>query len=123
MLAELFRAEQRWPLALELAQEAERIAPDDIAILLVLARAHAANGASQQAISTYERLLSREPGYIAGEFELGQLEAAVGRLGSARDRFESVLDKEPGNPSALSALVTWPLRRGNSKRRCRSLKS
>jgi len=97
---------------LELAQEAERIAPDDVAILLVLARAHAANGSSQQAISTYEKLLSREPGYIAGEFELGQLEAAVGRLGSARDRFESVLDKEPGNPSALSALGDMAVAQG-----------
>lgn len=61
-------------------------------------------GRTQEAIMAYEAAIEISPDLIPAHINLGILYYSKGMVREARNKFQEILKRDPGNPSAISAL-------------------
>lgn len=91
--------------ALLLAQEASVAAPDDPTVLDLLGRAQLAAGERQQAISTYGKLVERQPNAPTPLLALADLQAAAKDNAAAERSLRKALTIKPDSIEAQQRLI------------------
>ena len=92
-------------LALAAAQEAAAALPNDPRILYALAQSQEADGQTQQAIQTFNRLATLEPQSKLLTARLAEEALRVGNMRSAMALYRSVVKQDPENYVALNNLA------------------
>jgi len=92
-------------LALAAAQEAAAALPNDPRILYALAQSQEADGQTQQAIQTFNRLATLEPQSKLLTARLAEEALRAGNMRSAMALYRSVVKQEPENYVALNNLA------------------
>ncbi|HEX4047561.1 MAG TPA: tetratricopeptide repeat protein [Elusimicrobiota bacterium] len=72
---------------------------------LALAQIYEVTNATADAVAEYQRLLEDDPDDVELWAHIGELQAAMGALGDARDTFKLLKEKHPGNPAACAWLA------------------
>ena len=85
--------------------------PQNIPIALGLARAHLLNNEPLLAEQTYKNILKQNPGVTQARFALADIYRRRGEIDLATDQLEKVLEREPENIKALSALGAIALKK------------
>ncbi|MCG2776840.1 MAG: tetratricopeptide repeat protein, partial [Desulfobacterales bacterium] len=76
----------------------------NIPIALSLARAHLLNNEPQLAERYYKNILKQNPEVLQARFALADIYRRSGKINLATGQLEKVLEKDPDNIKALSAL-------------------
>ncbi|MEO6276417.1 XrtA/PEP-CTERM system TPR-repeat protein PrsT [Roseateles sp.] len=112
-LIELELGRQRTKAALSVATEAAAALPDNPAVLRYLARAQAMSGDYNQAISSYNKLISLQPKSPEPLMLLAQAYAARGDKAASIQAMERALKLKPGYQPAQRALIVNEIAAGN----------
>ncbi|MFQ5845405.1 MAG: tetratricopeptide repeat protein, partial [Planctomycetota bacterium] len=80
---------------------------------LGLGRWEEMEGNHEAASRLYRRLLRRDPGMLGARLGLARASFALGRVGAARDHFETALWTDPEHPGAAVGLSVAAQRRGD----------
>ncbi len=91
----------RFKEAIASLEEAQRLDPVDSAALLALAQAYEAAGDADAAMTRYDRLIERQPGYLEARFHKARLQEKEGNSEAALAGFNALLDLSAGR-GALS---------------------
>src|SRR5262249_28721138 len=86
--------------ALQLAREAHRMEPG-LQTAVALASTHAARNELDQALEVYRDAVGQDPADVSGRVQMADLLVYHGRLQEALDSYPEVLEREPGQESAL----------------------
>lgn len=106
--------EQRQPgKALEAAETYNRKFPNSSTAMNMKAVALLALNRKDEAVTTLERITRSDPAYYPAAANLAALDVKNGKIGSARKRFQTVLDKNPRNGEAMQALANLALKEKN----------
>ena len=100
-------------LALPVAEEAHRLAPEHPLALLYLGQAQFGNGNSEAAVVTLTELTERDPQLPDGYFHLGLAAGATGDVELARQALNKALELNRGYLSAKIALGELALEMGH----------
>ncbi len=102
--------EQRQPKqALEAAETYNRKFPNSSTAMNMKAVALLALKKTPEAVATLEHIARVDPGYYPAAANLAALDVKAGRIGEARKRFQTVLEKSPRNGQAMEALANLAL--------------
>ena len=112
LLIELYLRDADPKAALIAAQEAAAALPDNLAVQDALGRAQVASGDSQQALSTFGRLVAQEPKNAVMQLRLANAYMAAQDLNRARSALDKAIALQPGLLQAKSALATIAVRQG-----------
>ncbi|MEI7967400.1 MAG: XrtA/PEP-CTERM system TPR-repeat protein PrsT [Betaproteobacteria bacterium] len=96
--------------AVEAAQAAQTVLPEEKAIVLVLARAQQAAGDLDQAASNYGKFATLSPGSVAPLLGRVDILASQKNWAGARDLLQEAIRKTPDNLTARIALISVYLR-------------
>lgn len=91
-------ARSDWAQARRLAEEAARLAPENLPVRLALAGVLAAAGDGDGAREAYAQVLSWEPGHWQARLGLGRLYLKEGDRAAARDFFQKLARERPQDP-------------------------
>lgn len=114
-LIELLQNKRQFKDALIAAQEAAATLPADSAVLDALGRAQQAAGETNQAISTFRKLVNADPKSTLPHLRLGDLFKAAGDREAAVASLRRALEIEPGLDSAQVRLIDILLADGHGK--------
>lgn len=98
--------------AVQLFEEALRLAPNDGGLIVGLAAARAACGEGEQGASNLADMLDKEPSWVFGHQQYAQLMSTLGQPERATETLERVMAQAPHNPALWDALLQIELRRG-----------
>lgn len=91
--------------ALQIAQEAERAAPDNPEALDALGAAQFAAGQRKEAFATYSKLIAKAPNSALAHERLGQVQEAMGDSKAAEDAYKKAVSLSPESPEPVAGLV------------------
>ncbi len=86
----------RYREAVAVLEEGQRIDPNDSAGLLALAQAYDGAGDTAAALSSYDRLIDREPGNLEARFYRSRLQGKEGDSTAALAGFRAIIDLSTG---------------------------
>lgn len=92
------------PRALQLLDEARRLAPRDPAVLNNLGLALSAAGREDEALATWRRALTIAPGFADALVNLANADARAGRIDGAIQRYRAALNADPRSAAACANL-------------------
>ncbi|NHA15390.1 XrtA/PEP-CTERM system TPR-repeat protein PrsT [Thioalkalivibrio sp. XN279] len=97
--------EGRTAEAREIAGRLAEENPDDASLRATLGGLFLYANRVDEAVAWMEDALRLDPGHVAAHFNLGRIAAVRGDLAAARDHFTAIVENNPGNTAALSALA------------------
>ena len=100
--------------ALQVAQELQRVAPDNPDALAALGAAQFVNGQRPQALATYTALLARTPNSPEATVRLGDVHAALQDNAAAEVAYTKAMGMSPDYPGAVAAMVRLLARTGRA---------
>ncbi|CUS46679.1 MAG: putative 2OG-Fe(II) oxygenase [Pseudomonadota bacterium] len=96
-----------------LFEQARRLAPANGDVLLGLAAARLAAGRGEQAAAELQAILDREPRWIHGHLQLGQIQSMLGRPERATHSLDQALKRLPGERALWQGLFDLHVRSEN----------
>ncbi|MDT7837681.1 XrtA/PEP-CTERM system TPR-repeat protein PrsT [Aquabacterium sp. OR-4] len=91
---------------LEAAQAANAALPADLGVLSMLGNAQMMSGDVNQALATFQKLITQAPSNPKGHVQLAQAEAVAGRASKAEASFRKALELDPDSLEANRGLVS-----------------
>jgi tetratricopeptide (TPR) repeat protein len=122
-LGRLDAQEQRYPEAIDkLKRSIELDNAESDPARLALAQVYEVTHATAEAVSGYQRLQADDPDDVELGVHIGELQAAMGADGDARDTFKLLKEKHPGDPAVCAWLAGDAERAGDFKAAAAALK-
>lgn len=97
--------------AVDLFLEAQRLAPQDGAVILGLAAARNAVGEGERAADELRAVVARAPAWTAGHEQLSQLVSTLGQKDRVTESIEQAIVRFPREPSLWSSLFNLDMQR------------
>lgn len=102
--------------ALEVAREAQNLAPDDPQTLDALGAAQLATGQKSEAVATYGKLVSTAPYSALAHYRLATAQARAGNLKQAEAQYRRAIALKPDDMAAMVGLAEVYMRGGSMRK-------
>ncbi len=112
-LSQLYSAKNKRTAAIDFAEQAVKLAPNDPDTRVTLVKAVLANGDTARADREIRDMLAQFPRSAAVQVQAGALFIARKDIPSARAAFARAIDLDPSSPDALAGLVALDLGSNN----------